>query len=344
MTERGIPASISIPAHRRGPADVMASDPVGRAIEHGLRFLLGSQAAAGHWTDWSLPPGESRMWTTAYAGYRLSAVPQPWRESLHGALRLAAAWLARSECRGGGWGYNDDVGPDADSTSLGILFLSSQGVRVPARSYDRLRSFQQQDGGFSTYTHEQSFGAWSDSHPDVTALAIPALLTRYHATDRCIARATQYEIAQATPEGLWPSYWWSTPLYATEANLRSSGRTEHGLRAARVRDALLRTRPDNMFETALLVLCLLHSGCGVDQPAVAGWIDRLLERHLPDGSWPSAPILRVPPRDWYLAGGDADSAPIFADQRRIFTSATAVAALATAWERDERMNSSGRRG
>lgn len=306
---------------------------LGNAVDAGLRFLLASQSETGYWSDWQLPPGESRMWTTAYAGYRLSGLREPLCDPAQRALRLAAAWLASAELEEGGWGYDEEVGPDADSTALAILFLSSQRARVAARSYERLRTFQRDDGGFSTYTYEQNFGAWVASHPDVTAMAIPALLTHYEISEACVTRAIEYAIAQGTPEGLWNSYWWNTPLYATEANLRWLIQTGRPFPAATAGQTLVRMRPANAFERALLVLSLLHIGCALDAMPMVEAIRTLLGAQLSGGSWPSEPILRLPARDCYQPWAASESAPRFADQHRIFTSATVIAALAAAWNR-----------
>jgi hypothetical protein len=293
------------------------------AIDAGLRFLEASQAEEGCWSDWNLPLGESRMWTTAYTGFRLSSIPQP----IQHLLLPAASWLLKSELRGGGWGYNEEAGPDADSTALAILFLTSQGAPVPIQSYDRLRSFQKKEGGFSTYTLEQSYGAWTSAHPDVTAMAIPALLTLYEPDADFIALAAAYVLAQATPEGLWNSYWWNTPLYATEANLRWLAQTHHPRPANGARDALLRMRPENAFEMALLLQCLLHTGCDDAKATATKLASALVDRQLSDGSWASQPILRLPPRDCYQPWIAPETAPLFADQNRIFTSVTVIASL-----------------
>jgi hypothetical protein len=300
------------------------------SIRGGLRFMQASQSEAGYWSDWQLPPGASRMWTTAYVGYRLSRVPKPLWDLAQCVLRGAATWLASAEFDDGGWGYNEEVGPDADSTSLAILFLSSHGVRVPERSYERLREFQREDGGFSTYTYEQSFGAWVTSHPDVSALAIPALLTRYEPTEHFLLSASRYAIAQVRPDGLWNSYWWITSLYATEANLRWLVYSKYSFSTTTTRRTLLQMQPQNVFETALLVLSLLQIGCRLEPRTISGWTDALINAQLPDGSWPSEPILRMPPRDWYQPWAVPEPAPAFPDPHRIFTSATVVAALSAA--------------
>jgi hypothetical protein len=306
---------------------------VENAICHGLRFMLANQTVDGYWTDWQLPPGTSRMWTTAYAGYRLSTVSEPLRNISQCRLSQAAAWLASAELSGGGWGYNEEVGPDADSTALAILFLKFHGMSVAGRSYDRLRGFQRGDGGFSTYTYEQSFGAWVSSHPDVTALAVPALLTLYGRHETFVTRAEGYAIAHITPDGLWDSYWWNTPLYATEANLCWLARINGPIPAAATRETLLRMCPGNVFETALIVLSLLHMNWLPEHPAIVRWTGALLDAQLPDGSWPSEPVLRLPARDCYQPWAAREPAPTFADPCRIFTSATVIAALSAAWDR-----------
>src|ERR1700680_2483198 len=104
----------------------MVSGALEQAIGAGLRFLIASQSEAGYWSDWDLPVGESRIWATAYVGYRLTTPPHPALLLAQDALCSAAAWIARSEFPGGGWGYIEEVGADADSTALAILFLSSK--------------------------------------------------------------------------------------------------------------------------------------------------------------------------------------------------------------------------
>src|SRR5690349_17852966 len=100
---------------------------VEQAIAACLQTLLDRQSDDGCWTEWKLPPGESRPWTTAYIGYRLRGLPPCLGEKVKAARCAAASWLLRAEFPGGGWGYNNAVEADADSTAFGILFLASTG-------------------------------------------------------------------------------------------------------------------------------------------------------------------------------------------------------------------------
>jgi len=130
---------------------------------------------------------------------------------------------------------------------------------------------------------------------------------------------------------MWNSYWWLTPLYATEANLRSLASMRGFYPLHKTCKSLLRILPRNAFDTALLVSCLALTGCTFEAGATSEIVDYLLHMQCSDGSWPVVPILRLSPRECHDAAAVTDSTPVFADQNRYFTSATAVAALSAAW-------------
>src|SRR6266404_5070315 len=133
------------------------------AIGAGWKYIRDKQSKDGRWTDWQLPPGRSSTWTSAYIGYKLRLLPTHLAENVARARRTAAEWLLANEFPGGGWGYNESVGIDADSTAYAILFLASEGFSIPHGSYDRLKSFQRQDGGFSTFQPSDDVGSWGCS-------------------------------------------------------------------------------------------------------------------------------------------------------------------------------------
>ena len=276
------------------------------AVEKGLAFLLSEQDPAGFWNDWELPVGSSSMWTTAYAGWRLTSCKQ----QVPVALERAADWLEANELAGGGWGYAISTGADADSTALGILFLRALGRPAPVAAVRRLLSFNRDDGGFGTYGFDQSFGAWTASQVEVTATAALALQMTGVAPE-VVRRAAAFVGRRRRTDGLWDSYWWTSPHYATEVATRLLG--EQGRQD--VSKALRGLRPTSCFETALRSL-VLNSDPG-----------DLRRMQAEDGSWPSAPILRLTHRDIYVPWLSDDPGPCFADPRRIFTTATALSAL-----------------
>jgi hypothetical protein len=291
------------------------------ALRAGLDFVLGGRSPAGCWTDWNLPPGRSSTWTSAYVGLRISELPPPLKAPAAGALRSAARWLGENELAEGGWGYSDRTGCDADSTAHAVLFLSAAGAPVSQSTYLRLFGFQQHDGGFSTYGSEDGLGSWGMAHPDVSAVAAVAV----RPVPGAFARALEYVLSRRTREGLWNSFWWSSPLYATRAALallRVAG-TSLDLRPTRA--ALNRATPANAFERALLLnsLHLCGDGAGLADALAA----ELAEEQLGDGSWPSAPVLRITRRTCTEPWSSQDAGELYADPDRLFTSATVLAAL-----------------
>lgn len=295
-----------------------------RSIERGLHYLRSNQAGDGFWSDWQLPPGESRIWTTAYVGYRLSAFPPEHRALVDQPLARAAAWLRASEFSDGGWGYAEQTGPDADSTSLAMLFLRTCGDSISDR---RLPAYQQTDGGFSTFTRNQSYGSWVQSHPDVTATALLALLpTPFSLTDR-LGAGIDYVRSRQRDDGLWNSFWWTSCLYATEATLAFLQEAGESFDRTRVTASLFHVPTTASFESALLLMCLMRAGAG-HAPLAAEHAEALQAAQLPDGSWPSRPILRLTSREICEPWLVQDAGPVFQDDRRVFTTATVLAALA----------------
>ncbi len=277
------------------------------ALQRGLAFLASRQDAAGFWNDWELPAGSSRMWTTAYVGWRLASCGLA-----ASALDRAADWLEGSELDGGGWGYAESTGVDADSTALGILFLHTLGRRAPATALRRLLCFSRDDGGFGTYGFEQSFGAWTASQVEVTATAALALQTAQVAPDT-VARAVAFLYRRRRVDKLWDSYWWTSACYATEITVRLLGEKARGEACESLREM----QPRNSFEAALRSLVLCSD------------LEDFTRSQDFDGSWPSAPILRLTYRDVYAPIASDNTGPCFCDPQRIFTTATVVTALAT---------------
>jgi hypothetical protein len=282
---------------------------VNGAKTRGWAFLAAQQDGTGFWEeDWRLPVGSSRIWTTAYVGWRLAASGGGGSDV--GMLERAAEWLEANELPEGGWGYAALTGADADSTALGILFLAELGRPAPAGALHRLLGFARKDGGFGTYGLDRSFGAWTASQVEVTATAALALRMA-RGEGETVRRAERFLHGRRGTDGLWDSYWWTAPFYATEVSVRLLG---DGARQAAAQ-ALRGLPPSNAFEQALRGLVLLET-----QGALG-------EAQLPDGSWPSAPVLRLTRRDVFEPRQSADPGPCFADQRRLFTTATVLGAL-----------------
>jgi hypothetical protein len=294
---------------------------IATAIAAGLGYLEREQAGDGFWSDWQLPPGPSQVWTTAYVGWRLSGLPLA-TASAAPRLDRAAAWLRTAACADGGWGYGAATGPDADTTALATAFLRHRGIAA-AHAVPRLLAHQQADGGFATYTRAWNHGAWTHSHPEVTAAAVVALTPEAGVPLEALQAGRRYLHQVRGDDGLWPSYWWTTPLYATEAALACVGPDLEPARRQAVA-AVVATPTPTCFEAALQVSCLVQLA---EIEAASARLGPILEAQAEDGSWPSGRVLRLTHRHVEHPWRVADAGPLFADDRRTFSTATVVAAL-----------------
>lgn len=302
--------------------EATAASAIEGAIGSCLNFLLDARSNEGCWSEWDLPPGRSSTWTTAYIGLQMRALAAPLNSRAAPALRSAVRWLKQNELGSGGWGYSDLTGCDADSTANAVLFLRRSGQSPPAATYLRLLRFQQADGGFSTFGADEGLGSWGTTHVDVSAVAGLAVRPIQQAFNRAVA----YVLRGRTADGLWNSFWWSSPLYATRASVSLLRTVDPQLELTTTRTSLQQIVPTNAFERALLLDALrLCDGA----PGLAATLAvSLAEEQFSDGSWPSAPILRITHRTCTTPWSSLDSGELYADTDRLFTSATVLSALA----------------
>jgi Prenyltransferase and squalene oxidase repeat len=298
---------------------------IAAALSRGLGFVLAAQDADGVWTDWALPPGPSADWTTAHVGLRLSGLGPPHRGALSEPLGRAARWLLSRQVAGGGWGYNRAVEPDADSTAQALLFLAAVGQSALPDACAFLARHQQPDGGFATFLPDALTGSWGLSHPEITPVALLALRACPSSPpEGSLARGLAWLRRARRPDGLWNSFWWSTPLPATEVSiafLASLGTPEPPP------PTLARWTPADSLEAALLLSITAAAG---PSPRLEQLTRRLLSDQADDGSWKSAPALRVTARDCERPWEAAEPGPLFADPQRLHGTATGLAALSKA--------------
>jgi hypothetical protein len=317
------------------------------ALERSVRFLRANQGGDGLWRDFETPAGEASLWPTGFIGNALaSAAIGP------DALERAAAALVATQNDDGGWGYNEDVPSDADSTAWVLLFLARMGGSEDAcrRALACLVRHQRGgNGGIATYATPgpiRRFTAigwwmpmwgWSRPHTEVTAIAGRALMVCLPCGGGQAADAAwRFVRAQQNVTGEWSSYWWTSPHYATAQAVEfAADRGEREL-VNRAASWTLRHQADcggSAFATAMSLSIL--SRADADPAAIDRVIADLIASQDVDGGWPSEPVLRIPipadtdpngERRWRVVrfAGGID----VADQHRLFTSAACVAALA----------------
>lgn len=326
------------------------------ALQRGVEFLLARQGTDGFWRDFLTPAGEASEWPTAFIGSVLQRADEQTS-----ALERAAAALVASQRSDGGWGYNENVPSDADSTAWALRFLTRLGYR--GRGWPRaaacLARHQRADsGGIATYAEPGPirrfmelgpwvpFWGWCRPHCDVTATSANALASAGGKWNLEARGAWRFVRSRQEPDGSWRSYWWDTAHYATLQAVEIAALFRDFEAVRRAADWSIRTEDHDggwsasgvspsAFATALClsILARARADCVVLERA----IERLQALQQDDGGWPSHPILRIPlPGDANPGAGKRwrpirfASGVVVKDQHRTFTTAACVDALARA--------------
>jgi squalene cyclase len=302
---------------------------IASAIDRGVGWLL-DRREDGLWRDYT----GSNVWVSAFIAASIGAIPTA-RE----AARAVVTRLVEGRRPGGGWGYDEALLEDADSTAWVLLAARATGtplpreVVIPALRF--LLRHQDASGGFVTYGPEgvELFAGvpgrdgWFTPQPCVTAAALSALATYATPDLPALAGAADY-LERAASEDAWSAYWWYGPTYGTYHAVRALGQVGRLSpdRATAIAGALLRAcNPDGgwdgkrsghslSFTTSLALRTLL--ALGAKAPLAA---DLLLSRQRADGSFEASAELHVP-------GGNADGTMTMLDHGP-FTTACALAAL-----------------
>jgi hypothetical protein len=357
FSERGQTSAGTLQAELGVTPNMSVRSTISSALDRGVDFLASRQGSDGLWRDFLTPAGEASLWPTGFIGTALQAAGP--RE---GALRRAAAALIAHQDSAGGWGYNENVPCDADSTACALLFLAH--VECPRDTRQRavlcLQSHQRSDsGGIATFREPgpirqfmgvgrwMRFDGWCQPLTEVTALAGRALATLgSRSGETTLHAAWQFVRTRQRADGSWTSYWWPSPHYATLqavelALLMGDDRCARlaggwALRSQTGDGAWdMPNEPNSAFATALCLSILVK--VRANPTAIARATRQLAAMQDVDGGWPSHPILRIPMpglvdpekrRPWPL--GSRGAAVVISDQHRTFTSAACVTALAAA--------------
>jgi hypothetical protein len=329
-------------------------------VESGRDFISASLGRDGSWRDFDTLAGESTEWVS---GFVLAAV-----DCLAG---YDPVWTKARECLifsvrpSGGWGYNASIPADCDSTAWAVRALRG-GRWVPPAVVRHAVAFigwhqDPESGGFRTFQREREIAdvigaatpeaveAWCSPHVCVTANVLLALLDLgVSPKSTVVDRGLRFLLDRREEDGTWSSYWWSGATYSTyhatlaltwagqmgTEELEVMGNAIAGLQAA---DGSWSDGHDqgNAFATsfALLSLLLVPSRSSLDDP-IGRAISWLNHHQLDDGSWPTAPILRIPPGtvtdpsvldNWQLRARGTGS--MVEDHGRLFSTAAATMAL-----------------
>jgi len=316
----------------------------GKAVE----FLLGARSLAGGfgWNDFNAFGVESDEWVTAYAAHSLAETGD---RNAREAARQAWIWLVeQSRQHRPGLGYNTQTPQDADSTVWGYrlaIAIGQSSDECATRFLRFLLTCVQPGGGVATFPADglsvlykyigngaDAIGGWTTSHACVTAAAawLPDLVKS--------ADLYGFLVRAQDSRGFWNGYWWADAEYATSHALESlarggTGRESLDLGASWLAGSLGRRSP---FGLALRAFGIAKAGHDNFEPA----LQELLTQQLADGSWRASARLRIPPPNlkdpriqWNWDEENPGIGSLLLDQRRIFTTATALRALSACLQR-----------
>lgn len=272
------------------------------AIQAGLAFL--TSAWRDHrWRDFTSAAGGSDVWVTAHVLARLAELPSSYisfamRQQMEDSLN----WLDAQRIAQGGWGFSTKSPADADSTAWSILALRRHRRTVPAEALEFISQCRAGNGGIALLPQ-------AAPAPDVTAVAVNASASRDPEALRFLTSCWLKTDENAPPARI------ASPLYVCSVLVDWPAEQVPGWVLNKVCELTATHDQKNAFEQAVLLRCLSYLRMQKAWSAGA----ELRRMQLADGGWPSsAPLLR-----------QREGEPVLDDQR-VFTTITAVSALAAA--------------
>jgi len=285
-----------------------------------IEFLLNSQKENGSWCDYFLDVGESNSWITAYVLCNLGLTKQPSleHESIKKAIKKAVNFLVQNQALSGGWGYNEHVMQDCDSTAYAIIALRLHGITPNMSAVNFVQKHQLGNGWFSTFKHKHANHPWSFAHPEVSAVSLIALNDKRQAQ-----RFIQTLKDEIKKFGYITSFWWNDSIYSTYV---ISWMAEY-FSLLNLIDFLPTDENPNMgFSVFRLALLGMTSYIFEQKSIVNNCLELILNLQQNDGSWePSAELRQVSDNSGVIWCVERKSiGPIYLDIYKIFTTATAI--------------------
>jgi squalene-hopene/tetraprenyl-beta-curcumene cyclase len=337
---------------------------VSASAERAVGFLQKRYSPKTGFEDFIVFGESLPIWVNAYVGIalknwsgRVKRRSQARRAAINRLVNKIAEGLMPMQKKNG-WAANTSAPVDADTTAWATMFLLKLGAiggHAITQCQRSLMGFRRPDMGFGTYLRDAmgaGFEAYSESHVEVTAVVLEALLmTGLAPDDEIVSGGLRFITAAKENNGLWQAYWWDGRMYATYHCLRAQylcGRPLRNIDRDKTIESILSLQAEDgswggqtkggnsVFETALALECLLLLGNCIENGAEfkrgVAW---LLNSQGPGGDWDSFPMMRVPDgsdsKPWTQENWVLDSlnnvGALIRDQNNFFTTATVVNAL-----------------
>lgn len=213
------------------------------ALDMAKNFITSHQNSDGSWEDYYNNAGLSNIWST---GFILSHISNLKTGFTKDNIDNACSFLLQNR-QGNLWGYNTNWIEDTDSTTLALCALSMNKHNVSKEVNDWLK-WQKNNGGFSTYPDSgrlskllnyefNDLQGWTQNHTCVSGMAF-YFMNSFMADAIETQKLRNYMLTQQSPNGIWESYWWNSPLYSTCYFLQGYFSNETGLPKATIESAL----------------------------------------------------------------------------------------------------------
>lgn len=278
-------------------------------IEKGKQFIFRQQEKDGSWSDIVTKQGISSVWATGFVVWNLSLAG--FGNDDH--LKRAIDYLLSNKSDGL-WGYNSSWLKDVDSTSNVILSLFLNKFLDEKYVLEWLGQ-QNIDGSFGTYnsiadltehlgSEFDDYSGWVTGHMCVSALSFYVLsFADGYKTNR--NKLLKYILNNQSEDGLWHSYWWTSPIYSTSLIAKSLIIRDSSLYRNQINksiNAMLKLQKDNneCSESPFYSFLLLNTLCTTKQifeeyfEHAERILNGLFSFQNDDGSFPSSYILRIP--------------------------------------------------
>lgn len=288
------------------------SEAIDASIKKGLDFIL-SRLEEDHWEEYVTQAGISSFWSTSFISSLLKPI-QTYESSLLGEP-LAKATQFLDAKKNSLWTFNQKWNvEDADSTNFALLALGTDKKEPLLKNW---LAYQSQDGGFSTYSDHNklekyfvnesfnSFKGWYSSHMCVSAVSAHVLHSKKDEFSEEWQKLLSYIIKGKNENGIWDSYWWSSPIYSSYFvySLFSQKETAYKHLLTETDEWMKQNQnPDGSFSDAFgknmfisgLGLKLLMNNPELHKNEIDKTLSFLLQEQFEDGSWENSHSLQIP--------------------------------------------------
>jgi len=320
-------------------------------MEKAANFITIAQFSDGSWTDLIIDKLFAETWVTAFVLQNISIAKQLYDSEV---LDRASNYLLES--KKGLWSMNEMWIEEGITSAWTLLALKNCGLKI-GEYLSLWMEYQQDDGGFSSYKdkdillktiNKENADGWLMSHPCISAIAL-SILDDEESYRLEIEKLNAYFVS-AVKDGLWNSYWWTSPLLTTSFVMQYLANNQQIKEEKLIEKAVIQLiklqnndgsfgdiyTKKSAFYTSFAIKALCSSKKIFDENlnAVRKSIIWLIKNQFDDGSWDGTAAIRIPSfeekdpesiKNWKLQGSYVNIR--IKEEYRVLTTAVSLSAL-----------------